>query len=136
MESVVAEVYGELDEQLVILSKDSREPLLLLATDVAAKLASALLETAIAVEADMRASGKLIAPKENISGVWEVAVGYYEGGVAIQFNQAGTRVPLPPQVARALADRVTSAVNAAKTGTTIVTGKTPVKSFGPRPVTV
>jgi predicted deacylase len=125
-----------LDEKdhLVVLTKDFRDPLLRLAVDAARELVSALLAGADAVEAYAAASGKLLAASGLVTDVWEAKVGYFQGGVVVQFNRAGTRVPLPPAVARHLADRVQSAINAAETGLVIRRDSgDPSARFGPRP---
>ncbi len=119
---------------LVLLAKDKRNRTVLIAADDVDKLGRALLSAADSLDAFMRSSGKLIVPKLTVDGAWEVAVGYYDGGVAMRFNQGGTRVPLPPAVARALAGRLQAAANAAKTGVSIaIAGRDNVRAFGPRP---
>lgn len=130
----MAKVHLEEADCLVILSKDSRDPLLRLTVDAARLLKDALVAGAEAIEHHMATSGKLIAPAKVVTEIWEAKVGYFQGGVAIQFNQSGTRVPLPPAVAKHLADRVQSAINAAETGTTIrVHNSEPLREFGTRP---
>jgi hypothetical protein len=130
----VAKVHLEESDCLVVLSKDSRDPNLMMTVDSARVLKDALIAGAEAIEHYMETSGKLIAPAKVLTEIWEAKVGYFSGGVVIQFNQSGTRVPLPPAVAKHLADRVQSAINAAETGTTIrVHDKEPHREFGARP---
>lgn len=130
----MAKVHLEEADCLVVLSKDGRDPLMRLTVDDARVLRDALVAGAEAIEHHMATSGKLIAPAQVVTEIWEAKVGYFQGGVAIQFNRPGTRVSLPPAVAKHLADRVQSAINAAETGTTVrVHNSEPLREFGPRP---
>lgn len=131
----MASIHAEPDDCLVILSKDDRNPLLRLPVDGAREMRADLVNAADLVDKAMKESGKLIVPKL-ATEVWDAKIGYFDGGVAILFNNPGTRVPLPPDVARALADRIEAAVNAAVTGLSVkFAGQTPQKSFGLRNVT-
>lgn len=125
----------EEDKALIVLSKESRDPCVLLATDDARKLKDALLAAATNLELHMKTSGKLIVRVQLMTEVWEASVGYFDNGVAIRFSNPGQLIPLPPAVARHLADRLQSAINAAETGITIRTNTgDPLREFSTRPV--
>jgi len=120
-------------EGLVLLQKDQRDPVVRLTVEDSYKLKDALLAAANHLDVYLVTSKKTLEPIKIATDIWEAKVGYFDGGVAIQFSQAGTCVPLPPAVARHLANRLQSAINAAETGLTIQTNSgTPTKTFGMR----
>jgi hypothetical protein len=101
------------DGNLVVIGLEKRTDTILVSADEGERMACALVEEAglaDAFVADATKAGRVLVPTRPVAEPWEARVGLFDRGVAVRFNRPGTRVPLPPEVARELARRVRFAV--------------------------